>query len=98
MDAPRPSRCDGREPDGRRGPGQYRLLRYPGTDLWCFWRRLWRCVYRLLEYKMISNEARPGVPSDQPTLRSLVIAGTHSGVGKTTVALALMAALRQRGL
>src|ERR1700724_1566083 len=30
--------------------------------------------------------------------RHLVIAGTHSGVGKTTVALALMAALRQRGL
>lgn len=28
----------------------------------------------------------------------LVIAGTHSGVGKTTVALALMAALRARGL
>lgn len=27
-----------------------------------------------------------------------LIAGTHSGVGKTTVALALMAALRQRGL
>src|SRR5215475_6394216 len=30
--------------------------------------------------------------------RSLLIAGTHSGVGKTTVALAVMAALRQRGL
>lgn len=30
--------------------------------------------------------------------RCLVIAGTHSGVGKTTVALGLMAALRQRGL
>jgi cobyrinic acid a,c-diamide synthase len=30
--------------------------------------------------------------------RCLVVAGTHSGVGKTTVALALMAALRQRGL
>jgi cobyrinic acid a,c-diamide synthase len=28
----------------------------------------------------------------------LVLAGTHSGVGKTTVALALMAALRRRGL
>jgi cobyrinic acid a,c-diamide synthase len=28
----------------------------------------------------------------------LLIAGTHSGVGKTTVALALMAALRSRGL
>jgi cobyrinic acid a,c-diamide synthase len=30
--------------------------------------------------------------------RNLLIAGTHSGVGKTTVALALMATLRQRGL
>jgi cobyrinic acid a,c-diamide synthase len=30
--------------------------------------------------------------------RRLVIAGTHSGVGKTTVTLALMAALRRRGL
>jgi cobyrinic acid a,c-diamide synthase len=29
---------------------------------------------------------------------ALLIAGTHSGVGKTTVSLALMAALRQRGL
>ncbi|MAF65988.1 MAG: cobyrinic acid a,c-diamide synthase [Planctomycetes bacterium] len=29
---------------------------------------------------------------------SLVIAGTHSGVGKTSVALGLMAALRRRGL
>jgi cobyrinic acid a,c-diamide synthase len=31
-------------------------------------------------------------------VRCLVIAGTHSGVGKTTIALALMAALRRRGL
>ena len=30
--------------------------------------------------------------------RRLVVAGTHSGVGKTTVTLALMAALRRRGL
>src|SRR6516225_2367717 len=30
--------------------------------------------------------------------RCLLIAGTHSGVGKTTVTLALMAALRRRGL
>jgi cobyrinic acid a,c-diamide synthase len=29
--------------------------------------------------------------------RCLLVAGTHSGVGKTTIALALMAALRQRG-
>lgn len=32
------------------------------------------------------------------TARRLVVAGTHSGVGKTTVTLALLAALRQRGL
>src|SRR5207248_7157660 len=31
------------------------------------------------------------------TVPRLVVAGTHSGVGKTTVALALMAALRRRG-
>lgn len=31
-------------------------------------------------------------------IRRLVIAGTHSGVGKTTVALGLMAALTRRGL
>ena len=30
--------------------------------------------------------------------RRLIVAGTHSGAGKTTVALALMAALRRRGL
>jgi cobyrinic acid a,c-diamide synthase len=28
----------------------------------------------------------------------LIVAGTHSGCGKTTVALALMAALRRRGM
>ena len=28
----------------------------------------------------------------------LVIAGTHSGVGKTTITVGLIAALRQRGL
>ena len=32
------------------------------------------------------------------TLPTLVIAGTHSGAGKTSVALGLMGALRQRGL
>ncbi len=32
------------------------------------------------------------------TLSALVIAGTHSGVGKTTVSLGLMAALRRRAL
>src|SRR5262245_4035341 len=30
--------------------------------------------------------------------RALILAGTHSGVGKTTLSLALMAALRARGL
>jgi cobyrinic acid a,c-diamide synthase len=34
----------------------------------------------------------------QRSLPAFVIAGTHSGVGKTTVALAIMAALRRRGL
>src|SRR5260370_38884282 len=32
------------------------------------------------------------------TTSRLIIAGTHSGVGKTTVALGLMSALRRRGL
>lgn len=32
------------------------------------------------------------------TIKGIVVAGTHSGVGKTTVALGLMAALRRRGL
>src|SRR5690242_18352555 len=31
-------------------------------------------------------------------MKTLIIAGTHSKVGKTTIALALMSALRQRGL
>jgi len=32
------------------------------------------------------------------SLSAFVIAGTHSGVGKTTISLAIMSALRQRGL
>src|SRR5215510_15900244 len=32
------------------------------------------------------------------SLSAFVVAGTHSGVGKTTVSLAIMSALRQRGL
>src|SRR5437899_4214011 len=40
--------------------------------------------------------ATPGGPS--MARHCLILAGTHSGVGKTTVALALMAALRRRGL
>jgi cobyrinic acid a,c-diamide synthase len=35
---------------------------------------------------------------DQRRLSAIVVAGTHSGVGKTTVALGLIAALRRRGL
>src|SRR5262245_14336292 len=31
-------------------------------------------------------------------IRGIVIAGTHSGVGKTTISTALMAAYRRRGL
>ncbi len=37
-------------------------------------------------------------PDGLPPVPRLVVAGTHSGVGKTTVALALMAALGRRGL
>lgn len=36
--------------------------------------------------------------SDPRPLSAIVVAGTHSGVGKTTVALGLIAALRRRGL
>jgi cobyrinic acid a,c-diamide synthase len=36
--------------------------------------------------------------TEQKRPRACVIAGTHSGVGKTTVTLGLLAALRQRGL
>ena len=31
-------------------------------------------------------------------MRAFVVAGTHSGVGKTTVTLGLLAALKKRGL
>jgi cobyrinic acid a,c-diamide synthase len=37
-------------------------------------------------------------PTSQKAVRGCVIAGTHSGAGKTTVALGLMAALKKRGL
>src|SRR6266481_3673861 len=46
---------------------------------------------RLLEFR-VSAEMRLMLPP------ALVIAGTHSGVGKTTISIALMAALRRRGL
>ena len=32
------------------------------------------------------------------TLPAFVVAGTHSGVGKTTISLGIMAALRRRGM
>ena len=38
------------------------------------------------------------VPMPRPTIPTLVVAGTHSGVGKTTVVCGLLAALRRRGL
>src|SRR5918912_402757 len=38
------------------------------------------------------------VPSPVSTLSAIAVAGTHSGVGKTTVTLGLIAALRRRGL
>src|SRR4051794_13015033 len=37
------------------------------------------------------------VPSPVSTLSAIAVAGTHSGVGKTTVTLGLIAALRRRG-
>ena len=43
----------------------------------------------------IGREQRKGA---RVTARGLIIAAPHSGAGKTTVALALMAALRRRGL
>lgn len=46
---------------------------------------------------MTRPAARNAAPT-QPPMSVLVVAGTHSGCGKTTVALALMAALTRRGL
>ena len=43
----------------------------------------------------MSGESQPGSP---PLVRGFVVAGTHSGVGKTTLALGLLAALRNRGV
>jgi cobyrinic acid a,c-diamide synthase len=37
-------------------------------------------------------------PEKQPSPRCLVIGGSHSGVGKTTISLGLMAAFKKRGL
>lgn len=42
--------------------------------------------------------AGPHVSIERIDIPRLVIAGTHSGVGKTTVATALMAALERRGV
>lgn len=46
---------------------------------------------------------RPGAETaisaeSQPRVRGFVVAGTHSGVGKTTLTLGLLAALRNRGV
>lgn len=38
------------------------------------------------------------MPSTKKALKAVVVAGTHSGAGKTTITLGLMAALRRRGL
>lgn len=43
----------------------------------------------------MSGESQPGSP---PQVRGFVVAGTHSGVGKTTLTLGLLAALRNRGV
>jgi len=36
--------------------------------------------------------------TNKTVIKGLVVAGTHSGSGKTTVALGLMAAFKRRGL
>jgi cobyrinic acid a,c-diamide synthase len=46
----------------------------------------------------LSRDSVPVVPADPPSFSALVLAGTHSGVGKTTVTLGLIGALRRRGL
>ena len=43
----------------------------------------------------MSVESQPGSP---PPAHGFVVAGTHSGVGKTTLTLGLLAALRNRGV
>jgi len=45
----------------------------------------------------VSHEPLAPPPKNHPTCRGLVIAGTQSGVGKTTITLGLIAALRRRG-
>src|SRR5204862_3796259 len=40
----------------------------------------------------------PQTGPDRANVARVVVAGTHSGVGKTTVATGIMAALRRRGL
>ena len=39
-----------------------------------------------------------GIPKKEASIKGIVIAGTHSGCGKTTISLGLMAALARRGL
>src|SRR5262249_50903832 len=54
---------------------------------------------RLMKSSIRSNAASGRKPESSCEMKhALVIAGTHSGVGKTTVSGALMAALRRRGL
>src|SRR3989338_9014707 len=40
----------------------------------------------------------PGLPMSNPEFHGCVIAGTHSGAGKTTWSLALMALAKRKGL
>ncbi len=52
-----------------------------------------------MEEAAASSPMEPGRPEDAGrAVPVLAVAGTHSGSGKTTVTLALMAALKQRGL
>ena len=46
----------------------------------------------------VSRDTVPLMPAGSPRFSALVVAGTHSGVGKTSVTLGLIGALRRRGL
>src|SRR5438552_12621995 len=44
------------------------------------------------------RRSRPLPGSTEDRMKAFVLAGTHSGVGKTSISVGLMAALRRRGL
>ena len=45
----------------------------------------------------MGNVFRWGINPNTTTMKAFIIAGTHSGVGKTTISIGIMAALRKRG-